>query len=153
METLTTTFQEEVDTFDASNDSDEMPAKGVLFTPEQVEMGKQRRLVKIAGWEKLDTRQTFADARYMRGILRAAGARSPLRVEPASAQGLKLHLRRAGLQRADIIETVGCTVEVFLEKNPKLPLWAALALVLEATGKYDEKAIEFAKEEELLENP
>lgn len=32
----------------------------------------------------------------------------------------------------------------FLEVNPKLPLWAALALVLESTGKFTPEGFEGA---------
>lgn len=147
MELHTTTPDEDFDAFDSENNPQETKPKGFLFTAEQREAGRLNKLAKIAEWEKLDTRQDFADAAYLRGILSAAGARSPLRVEPATVGRLRLYLRRAKIQGPEIRETIGTDLETFLTMNPRLPLWAALALVLEMTGKYDKKAAEFADEE------
>jgi hypothetical protein len=150
MDTLATTSTENFDEFDTSNDQAKALFGGRVFTDADRLAGQQRRLEKIAAWSAMDTRQDFVDHRFMRGVLRAAGVRSPLVVEPATVQRLRLHLRRAGLQRAEVMEAVGTTIEGFLQLNPKLPLWAALAMVLEATGKYDKSAAEFADAEEII---
>jgi hypothetical protein len=147
---MTTIPDDDSDGFDTQKDPAESTSGGRIFTDAERLAGQQRRLEKIAEWSLMDTRQDFVDHKFMRGILRAAGVRSPLVVEPATVQRLRLYLRRAGLQRTEIMETVGTTVEGFLELNPKLPLWAALSMILEATGKYDKIAADFADEDEII---
>ena len=51
-------------------------------------------------------------------------------------RGRKTVLRRAGVMAPEICESVGSGIEGFLERNPDLPLWAAVALVLESTGRF-----------------
>jgi hypothetical protein len=45
-------------------------------------------------------------------------------------------LRRVGIYGPDVQECVGTNLKGYLEKNPDLPLWAALALILEASGGF-----------------
>ena len=123
------------------------PKSVFLFTAEQREAGRVKRLAKIAHWATLDTRQSFADAAFMRGIVRAAGLTAPPRTEPASVSRLRVLLRRVSIHKQEIEEAVGTSLEGFLELNPKLPLWVALSAILESTGKYSDKAAVFAEEE------
>lgn len=147
---MTTIPTDDSDGFDTQEDQAGWQLGGRVFTDADRLAGQQRRLEKIAEWTAIEMRQDFVDHNFMRGILRAAGVRAPLTVEPATMPRLRLYLRRAGLQRAEIVETLGTTLEGFLTLNPKLPLWAAVAMVLEATGKYDKKAAEFADAEEII---
>lgn len=149
MELHTTTPPEDFDAFELENNPSESPAKGRIFTAEERLAGMLLRKEKIAAWTLVHTRQDFADERWMRGITSAAGVRSPLTVEPATVKRLRSVLRRAGVQTPEILEAVGTSLEGFLALNPNLPLWAALALVLESTGKFDTKAAEIADEGEL----
>lgn len=61
---------------------------------------------------------------------RAAGLAIRDNREPATVKRLRQLLRRAGITGTE--EAVGCSLVRFLELNPRLPLWAATALVLEA---------------------
>jgi len=124
-----------------------------IFTAEQREAGVASRQAKIAQWATLDTRQDFVDEKFMRSIIRAAGLRAPHSLEPATASRLRTMLRKAKMQNADIVEAVGTPLASFLDMNAKLPLWAALAVILESTGKYDAKALLLAAIEESLKVP
>lgn len=93
-------------------------------------------MAKRALWSTLNLRQTWADEALMRDHLRAAGIRVPSNQEPATVKRLRCLLRRAGLLEADVRDCVGTNLKGYLEKNPDLPLWAALALILEASGGY-----------------
>ena len=81
-------------------------------------------------------RQAWADVDFMRGHLKAAGIRIRDNNEPASPQRLRRVLRRAGVMAPEIRASVGADITGFLRLNPNLPLWAAVALVLEATGRF-----------------
>lgn len=91
---------------------------------------------KRAVWSKLDLRQDWADEAFMRGHIKAAGLRAPDSMEPATVSRLRARLARAGVKAPEILVCLGTTLAGYLELNPKLPLWAALALVLEATGRF-----------------
>jgi hypothetical protein len=100
-------------------------------------LGRRALAEKRAEWAKLTTlRQNFADAEHMRQVLVNAGIRVPYRGEPAFTGRVKGLLRQAGVRRLDVERAVGTNVAGFLQKNPNLPLWAAVALILEATGQY-----------------
>lgn len=58
------------------------------------------------------------------------------RQEPATEPRLRQVLRRAGVSGAEIVKSVGLSPEGFNSANPNLPLWAAVALVLESTGRF-----------------
>ena len=94
------------------------------------------RQLKTTSWSKLNLRQAFADETFMRNHIKAAGLRSPNCVEPATVSRLRSMLTRAKVTGPEITASVGTNLGGFLALNPLLPLWAALALVLEATGKY-----------------
>lgn len=89
----------------------------------------------------LGLRQTWADEAFMRQHIKAAGLRAPIHHEPATATRLRSLLRRAGVSGVESAESVGTSLAGFLTLNPRLPLWVALALVLEATGRFASKAL------------
>ena len=105
------------------------------------------RAAKLAEWAALDLRQDFADETFMRNHIKAAGLRAPNRAEPATTSRLRTQLHRAGIHAPEANEGVGTTVSGYLKQNPRLPLWAALALVLEATGKFTVAALGLSREE------
>lgn len=72
----------------------------------------------------------------MRGYLKAAGVRIPGRNEPATNTRVKSILRKLYITGPEISQAVGTGIVGFLRLNPNLPLWAAVALLLEATGRY-----------------
>ncbi len=94
------------------------------------------RQKRRAEWATLDLRQQWADETFMRQHLASAGPRVADSSEPATVTRLKALLRRVGILTPDVLEYVGTDLPGFLKLNPKLPLWAALALILEASGKY-----------------
>lgn len=93
------------------------------------------RKAKREGWSELNLRQNFADEAFMRNHIKAAGLRAPVRTEPATQPRLRYLLQQAGVKASDASDAVGTTLSGYLKRNPSLPLWAALALVLEATGR------------------
>ena len=108
------------------------------------------RATKLAEWAALDLRQDFADKTFMRNHIKAAGLRAPNRTEPATTPRLRTQLHRAGIHAPEANEAVGTTVSGYLKLNPRFPLWAALALVLEATGKFTVAASGMSQDEEDL---
>lgn len=90
---------------------------------------------KRESWSELKLRQDFADEAFMRDHIKAAGLRAPVRTEPATQPRLRSLLHQAGVTAGDANEATGTTLSGYLKRNPSLPLWAALALVLEATGR------------------
>jgi hypothetical protein len=105
------------------------------------------RAAKLAKWAALDLRQSFVDETFMRNHIRAAGLRAPNRAEPATTPRLRTQLHRAGVHAQEANEAVGATLSNYLKLNLNLPLWAALALVLEATGKFTVTASGLSQEE------
>ena len=93
--------------------------------------------MQVAGWNLLNLRQDFADESWMRGHIKAAGLKSPHYLEPASVTRLRSLLKRAKVAPQHIQDSLGTTLAGYLKLNPSLPLWAALALVLEATGQFN----------------
>jgi len=75
----------------------------------------------------------------MRATVKQAGLRCPYFAEPASVKRLRFLLTRAGVLAAEIRASVGGTLPEYLALNPGLPLWAAVALVLEAAGRFTPK--------------
>ena len=96
----------------------------------------EARRAKLAGWATLGLRQAWADAGWLRGHLAVAGLRVSVSNEPATVARMKAKLRSVGVMSPEIQESVGMTLAGFLKANPKLPLWVALAMVLEATGRF-----------------
>lgn len=107
-----------------------------VASPGCLHLAREKRALKLAGWAKLHLRQNFADASWLRGQIRAAGLRAPNHLEPASVPRLRNLLKRASVTGLETREAIGTTLACYLKLNPLLPLWAALALVLEATGRF-----------------
>ena len=72
----------------------------------------------------------------MRDHLRMAGLRVTVSAEPATVNRVKTKLRSIGVQSPEIQAAIGMPLSRWLTSNPGLPLWAALALVLESTGRF-----------------
>jgi hypothetical protein len=87
-------------------------------------------------WATLKLRQDWADEPFMRAHLKAADITVASDAEPATVERLQRLLTRAGIRPADTRNAIGTTLKDYLVMNPNLPLWAALALVLEAAGAY-----------------
>lgn len=95
------------------------------FTAEERLRMQAERAAKVAEWSKLTLRQTFADERWMRAHLSAAGMRFGSTVEPATEGRLRSKLRSAGVLSDRIRAAIGGDLDDFLRLNPGLPLWAA----------------------------
>lgn len=87
-------------------------------------------------WAALNLRQQWADEDFMRGHLRVAGIRITVNSEPATVKRVKAKLREVGVHSLEAQAAVGMSLPRWLAANPRLPLWAALALVLEGTGRF-----------------
>ena len=72
----------------------------------------------------------------MKAHIKAAGLRSPNQMEPATVSRLRRLLNRAQVSGTETNNSLGITLSGYLKLNPLLHLWAALALMLEATGKF-----------------
>jgi hypothetical protein len=113
-------------------------SKPFASDPEALARGRVKRQAKVAAWASLDLtastrlRQKWADEAFMRDALRCAQVRIGSDLEPATAPRLRSVLRKAGLTAEVVSTAIGCSLERFLQLNPKLPLWAATALVIEA---------------------
>ena len=59
--------------------------------------------------------------------------------EPATVPRLRQLLRRAGITGARREAAMGCSIERYLELNPRLPLWAAVAWGIELDGEHTPK--------------
>lgn len=98
-------------------------------------MAQEKARKNQEAWAKLTLRQTWADEAHMKGFLRRAGIWIFNMQEPATEPRLRQVLSRAGVSCAGIGKSVGLSPEGFNSANPHLPLWAAVALVLESTGR------------------
>jgi len=67
----------------------------------------------------------------MRDNIAKAGLTSPVSTEPATVPRLRQLLRRAGIHGAETHAALGCSLEQYLEFNPRYPLWVALAFIIE----------------------
>lgn len=103
------------------------------LTSEQALAAKK---AKHEQWASLTLRQTWSDEAFMRDHLRAAHLKVGSNLEPATVKRLRSLLRRVGVVGPDIQDCLGTSLAGYLVKNPDLPLWAALALILEATGGF-----------------
>jgi hypothetical protein len=114
--------------------------KGLPTDPELLAqaraLGQETARRNREAWAKLTLRQTWADETHMKGYLRRAGVWIANMQEPATEPRLRQVLRRAGVSGAEIVKSVGLSPEGFNSANPNLPLWAAVALVLESTGRF-----------------
>ena len=134
MQTVPTTHPVPCDSFSPQNTRAKNP--GRVFTAADAEAAKQARRAQLDKWATLSLKQNFADENFMLGQIKAAGMSSPNRSEPACPGRLRSLLARAGVYGIETNEALGTTLPGYLTLNPGLPLWAALALVLEATGRF-----------------
>jgi hypothetical protein len=123
-----------------------------VFSEADYQAAQEARKEKFKNWAELGLRQHFADEAWMRDHIKAAGLRAPYRGEPATATRLRGLLHHAGIHSPEIFEAVGTTLSGYLKLNPNLPLWAALALVLEATEKFTVTASGLSQGEGALTN-
>lgn len=72
----------------------------------------------------------------MRDHLKAARVKVQNTDEPATLERTKEKLRAVGVYLSEVEVAVGMPLDRYLHANQKLPLWAALALILEATGRF-----------------
>ena len=98
-------------------------------------LGRLERQARVAEWATLDLRQQWADESFMRDHLRQAGVQIASNLEPATVPRLRSILRGVGIHGIESGEALGCGLDKFLTLNPRLPLWAAVALVLESAGR------------------
>ena len=98
--------------------------------------GLETQRLKRIEWEELDLRQKWADEAFMRRHIKASGIKSPQCNEPATVIRLRCLLRRVGVVGLETRASLGTSLIGFLKMNPRLPLWVALALILEATGRF-----------------
>ena len=110
------------------------------FTPEDRAAARVATLAKQAAWAPLPLRQTWADEGWLRAHIAAAGLKAPDHNEPATTKRVTALLRKGGLTGLAIAEAVGSTVDQYLARNPNLPLWVAVASILEADGTYTQAA-------------
>lgn len=106
------------------------------LSPVSLETARDAQCANRAVWATLTLRQHWADATWMRAHLKVAGLIVSHSTEPATVRRLKSLLRRVGVLGPDIANVIGTDLTGYLRMNPGLPLWAALALLLEATGKF-----------------
>jgi len=109
---------------------------GVKPMPSLLASAHRAQKARRAHWATLDLRQQWADETYLRAHLKAAGVRINATSEPATVTRMKALLRRAGVRSPEVQDAVGMPLQCFLESNPRLPLWVAVAMVLEATGRF-----------------
>ena len=118
----------------AQYSADEGPLRGSLSSHYTAGLETQR--LKRIEWGKLDLRQTWADEVFIRSHLKAAGLRVKYDIEPATVDRLRRLLRSVGVTGLETRASLGTSLNGFLKMNPRLPLWVALALILEATGRF-----------------
>ena len=133
-----------------------MPPTPRTFSPEERAKAAAKAAEKRASWALLDLRQDFEDEAFMRAHLSAAGLVAPPRDEPATVQRCALLLRRVGFSGPELVAAIGPTwtdtttgrpagvsecLRQFLALNPRLPLWAAIARLLELSGHFTAEAL------------
>lgn len=110
--------------------------RDATLKPIDQDKARASRLAMRHEWASLNLRQEWANTDFMRGHLRVAGVKVGASTEPATVQRMKAKLRAIGIHSPEVHEAVGMPLSRFLEVNPRLPLWAALALVLESLGTF-----------------
>lgn len=122
------------------------PIRTVAATDADRAKGRAARIEQRREWQAIDSnpttrlRQQWADAAWMRAHLRAAGVSVADDREPASVKRLRKKLAQAGVTVTEAHEAIGMTLCKYLRVNTRLPLWAALALIVEATGRFTARA-------------
>ncbi len=110
--------------------------------PIDQDKARAARLAKHQQWASLNLRQRWADEQFMRGHLREAGVKVGSDSEPATVPRMKTKLRAVGIHSPEIQDAIGMPLGRFLQVNPGLPLWAALALVLEGISRFTPEGFE-----------
>jgi hypothetical protein len=134
MNTAPTTPTESFDGFPPSFTAVNNPFKG--FPTGDLEAAREARRLKVEEWKTLDLRQSFKDEIWMKAHIKEAGLRVPYYAEPATPARLKSLLFKVGILSTGVKAAIGTSIVGYLILNPDLPLWAALALIIEATGRY-----------------
>ena len=111
------------------------------IAPDAYRRGLDTQKRQKAAWATADLRQDWADAGWLRAHLTVARLRVGVSNEPATVARMKVKLRSVGIQSPEVQEAVGMTLAEFLKANPRFPLWVALAMVLEATGRFTPSAL------------
>lgn len=111
-----------------------------------LEAAREARQEQVTYWKSLNLRQDFKDKEWMKDHIKAAGLRVPYYLEPATTHRLRSFLHKAGIPNGATREAIGTTIGVYLGCNRDLPLWAALALVIEATGRFTDKVSGMSQE-------
>jgi hypothetical protein len=76
---------------------------------------------------------TWLDSGLWLDLFREAGIRSPVRTLPCTPGDMRKWLRRIDVTAAQVCEYTGVrSLNEYQEKNPSLPLFAFLGIVLEA---------------------
>jgi hypothetical protein len=114
----------------------------------RMQQAKEIRAAQLAAWSKLDLRQTWRDERWMRAHLVRAGIRVASNLEPATPKRVRQLCRRAGITEREIQDAVGLNSEQYLKRNPRLPVWAAVALIVELTGRFTPSGSEAEADEQ-----
>jgi hypothetical protein len=106
--------------------------------PSVLAAGREAYFKQREAWKSLPLRQQWADEAHMRAIIRMSGiAKAPPDFEPATPERVNQLVKRTGISTPEIHEAIGCTTAEYVRKNENLPLWVAVAHVLELTGKFD----------------
>lgn len=134
MQTLATPSPAQSGIFSPQNSRQKSPLAAPLTG--DLDAARVARKTQLTNWSRLDLRQHFADGAWMRCHIKAAGLRAPNVIEPATVTRLRSFLKRANVIGQDITDSLGTTLAGYLKLNPMLPLWAALGMVLEATGRF-----------------
>lgn len=144
MQTVATPHPVHSGSFPTQTSSSKCSARA--FPAGDLEAAREARKTKLGIWATLNLRQDFVDDAWMRDHIKAAGLRVPNQMEPATVTRLRSRLKRAKVIGVEIKDSLGTSLAGFLKLNDRLPLWAALALVLEATGRFIHMALMRAKE-------
>jgi hypothetical protein len=102
------------------------------LTDDDRRRGRETRAKQLEAWSRLDLRQKWADETYMRSFLTKHGIRIPSDLEPATVPRIRTLLRRGGIAPKQAEQAVAGSLARYLQANPRLPLWAATALLVEA---------------------
>lgn len=143
MQTVATPHPVISGTFLPQNSASKLPSR--TFPAGDLKAAREARKTKLALWATLDLRQDFADDQWMRDHIKAAGLRVPNQMEPATVTRLRRMLTRAKVAGVEVKDSLGTSLAGFLKLNGRLPLWAALALVLEATGRFTLKLVNYSQ--------